>query len=105
VLLDGNGRVKLSYFGVWEEVDHSVDPEAVQQFYCAPGMTEILLKSFPLHFMTSCVIVVLLFVFHMLYLEVSRGEKITFSADWWSLGVLSYELITGKVLIANLSKD
>ena len=37
VLLDGNGCVKLSYFGVWEEVDHSVDPEAVDQFYCAPG--------------------------------------------------------------------
>lgn len=37
VLLDGNGRVKLSYFGIWEEVDHSVDPVAVEQFYCAPG--------------------------------------------------------------------
>ena len=39
VLLDGNGCVKLSYFGVWEEVDHSVDPEAVDQFYCAPGIS------------------------------------------------------------------
>lgn len=38
VLLDGNGRVRLSYFGVWEEVDRSVDPEAVTHFYCAPGM-------------------------------------------------------------------
>lgn len=38
VLLDGYGCVKLSYFGVWEEVDHSVDPEAVDQFYCAPGI-------------------------------------------------------------------
>ena len=37
MLLDGNGRVKLSYFGIWEEVDHSVDPVAVEQFYCAPG--------------------------------------------------------------------
>ncbi|XP_028398802.1 ribosomal protein S6 kinase-like 1 [Dendronephthya gigantea] len=68
VLLDGNGRVKLSYFGVWEEVDRSVDPEAVTQFYCAP--------------------------------EISRGEKITFATDWWSLGVLSYELITGKTLFS-----
>ena len=33
----------------------------------------------------------------MLHLEISRGEKITVAADWWSLGVLSYELITGKV--------
>jgi hypothetical protein len=39
VLLDENGHVKLSYFGVWEEVDHSVDPEAMQQLYCAPGIT------------------------------------------------------------------
>lgn len=40
VLLDGNGRVKLSYSGVWEEVDNSVDPEAVEQLYCAPGMIQ-----------------------------------------------------------------
>ena len=40
VLLDENGHVKLSYFGVWEEVDHSVESEAVQQFYCAPGKTK-----------------------------------------------------------------
>lgn len=66
VLLDGNNRVVLSYFGAWEEVDHSVDPEAVEHFYCAP--------------------------------EISYGEKITIAADWWSLGVLSYELITGKSL-------
>lgn len=64
VLLDDSGHVLLSYFGVWEEVDHSVDPEAVEHLYCAP--------------------------------EISCGEKITFAADWWSLGVLSYELITGR---------
>ncbi|XP_046848172.1 ribosomal protein S6 kinase delta-1-like [Xenia sp. Carnegie-2017] len=66
VLLDESGHVKLSYFGVWEEVDNSVDPEAVARLYCAP--------------------------------EVCVGEKITTAADWWSLGVLSYELITGQVL-------
>ena len=36
--------------------------------------------------------------------EISRGGKITFSADWWTLGVLSYELITGKVSFVTRSK-
>ena len=31
--------------------------------------------------------------------EVLSGQKYTHSADWWSLGVLTYALITGKVRI------
>ena len=29
--------------------------------------------------------------------EVLRGEPYSFSADWWSCGILLYEMLTGKV--------
>lgn len=29
--------------------------------------------------------------------EVRRGNLYTFAIDWWSLGILSYEMITGQV--------
>ncbi len=29
--------------------------------------------------------------------EVLRGELYSFSADWWSCGILLYEMLTGKV--------
>ena len=29
--------------------------------------------------------------------EVLRGEPYSYSADWWSGGILLYEMLTGKV--------
>lgn len=29
--------------------------------------------------------------------EVLRGEPYSYSADWWSIGILLYEMLTGKV--------
>ena len=29
--------------------------------------------------------------------EVLKGEDYSFSADWWSCGILLYELLAGKV--------
>ncbi len=29
--------------------------------------------------------------------EVLRGEAYSFSADWWSAGILIYEMLTGRV--------
>ena len=31
--------------------------------------------------------------------EVLRGEPYSFSADWWSCGILLYEMLTGKVSV------
>lgn len=32
--------------------------------------------------------------------EVLRGEPYSFSADWWSCGILLYEMLTGRVGVA-----
>ncbi len=31
--------------------------------------------------------------------EVLRGEPYSFSADWWSCGILLYEMLTGRVCV------
>ena len=34
---------------------------------------------------------------HTLSLQIIKGKRYTFSVDWWSYGVLCYEMITGQV--------
>ncbi|XP_069049271.1 ribosomal protein S6 kinase-like 1 isoform X2 [Lepisosteus oculatus] len=66
ILLDSTGKVRLTYFGQWSEVQPQMSTKAVEYMYCAP--------------------------------EVGGVSEVTEACDWWSLGALLYELLTGMPL-------
>ena len=76
------GDVKLTYFGKWDYVPYSIKIEAVQMMYVAPG--NIILST---NIYNSVII----------FSELQGLEEATISADWWSLGAILFELLTGKV--------
>nr|XP_057947221.1 ribosomal protein S6 kinase-like 1 [Doryrhamphus excisus] len=66
VLLTSSGKVCLTFFGQWSEVQSEIDTNTMEQMYCAP--------------------------------EIGGVSRVSEACDWWSLGVLLFELLTGMPL-------
>ena len=78
------GDVALTYFGKWDYVPLPLKNEVVERLYVAPGMC-------------VCVSVCLCTYLKQILIELLGLEIATPAADWWSLGAIMFELLTGKV--------
>lgn len=82
------GNLVLTYFGYWDQIDRHYHPEAAADFYIAPGMHGTADSwGFCYLWRLGCLTV----------LELNGMLRVSPAADWWSFGVILFELLTGKV--------
>lgn len=76
--------MRLTYFGIWDNIQPQIDPQLAEELYVAPGI----------HSVISMMILL------VIYLELHGTGKPVPSVDWWSIGAILYETLTGLVSIS-----
>ena len=84
------GSAVLTYFGKWDFVEQQTKYELVKDLYVAPG-TVVDWVTF--------ISDVYEHVFPMFFTELQGLTEATIAADWWSLGAVLFEILTGKVCV------
>ena len=72
----------MTYFGNWDHVQPQVDSRLADNLYLAPGTSLALYCVY-----NNCIVLI----------EICGVGTTLPLVDWWSLGVILYELLTGLV--------